>query len=230
MVPMRGIGLTRFWKTIVWLGLSVSPKFGGSRPESQHPMRYHSVVHTFLCDAMLGSLARWLRLFGFDADFADPSLDDDEVSSRARADGRWLLTRDRELAAAGPRSMLVQSTGLEAQLVEVFLRLGIEPDPNLDQPRCAECNGSLLDVTAHDVEELVPPYVLATADRFRRCSDCGKVYWPGTHTDRIRSTLERVTESLARGGRESGMRKAESGNAPTRPFNATAQRRKDAKN
>jgi uncharacterized protein with PIN domain len=146
---------------------------------------------------MLGSLARWLRLFGFDAEFAVPSLDDDEVARRARADGRWLLTRDRELASVGPRTVLVRSTGLEAQLVEVFRRLGIEPDPQLDSTRCAECNGELSDVTVEQVEDVVPPYVLATAPRFRRCGGCGRVYWPGTHTEKIRATLERVAERLA---------------------------------
>jgi uncharacterized protein with PIN domain len=175
-------------------------------------------MHRFLCDAMLGSLARWLRLFGFDAEFADPSLDDREVARRARENGRWLLTRDHELAAAGPRTMLVRSKDLENQLVEIFSRLGIEPDPNLDDPRCAECNGELEEVTTDDVRDLVPPYVLATATRFRRCDRCSRVYWPGTHTEKIRATLERVAERVAWGksgkpGVESGRRKAESGNS-----------------
>jgi len=183
---------------------------------------------------MLGSLARWLRLFGFDADFADPSLDDQEVARRARADGRWLLTRDRELAAVGPRCVLVRSKTLDDQLVEVFRRLDIDPDPHLESTRCAECNGELDDVTADDVEAVVPPYVLKTAPRFRRCNGCERVYWPGTHTEKIRARLERVAEEVT--GRQSGkrvaksgMRKAESGNAPAHPFNAKTQRRKDAK-
>jgi uncharacterized protein with PIN domain len=175
-------------------------------------------MHRFLCDAMLGSLARWLRLFGFDAEFADPSLDDREVARRARENGRWLLTRDRELAAVGPRSILVRSRTLDDHLVEVFHRLDIEPDPHLDSTRCAECNGELEDVTVKEVAAVVPPYVLETAPRFRRCNRCSRVYWPGTHTEKIRATLERVAERVAGGksgkpGVESGRRKAESGNS-----------------
>jgi uncharacterized protein with PIN domain len=91
--------------------------------------------------------------------------------------------------------------------VEVFRRLGIDPDPDLEGSRCAECNGELDRVTADDVAAVVPPYVIATAPRFRRCSDCGRVYWPGTHTERIRETLERVAGKLA--GARSGKRIAE---------------------
>ena len=67
----------------------------------------------FLCDAMLGSLARWLRFFGFDAAYMDPSTDDRRLAERASTEDRWLLTRDRELASIGPRTMLLRSGAVE---------------------------------------------------------------------------------------------------------------------
>lgn len=153
-------------------------------------------MSTFLCDAMLGSLARWLRFFGYDAGFCGPEVDDSEVARQARADGRWLLTKDRELAAAGPKSMLIRSDDVESQLVEVFRRLGLRPEADLAGSRCSECNGVLEPVARDDLADDVPPYVLATAERFRRCTGCGRIYWPGTHTDRIVSTMVDVVERL----------------------------------
>lgn len=149
----------------------------------------------FLCDAMLGSLARWLRFFGFDTVFLEPGLDDRLLSDRAYREGRWLLTRDRALAAVGPRTVLVRAEALDDQLVEIFERLGLRPDATLEGARCSECNGELVDASRDEVAETTPPHVLATAPRFRRCTGCRRVYWPGSHGDRI---LERMTHILKR--------------------------------
>lgn len=145
---------------------------------------------------MLGSLARWMRFFGFDTEFCGPELEDGEVSRRATNEGRWLLTRDRELAAVGPRTMMIRSEDLESQLVEVFDRLGLRPDADLGRSRCGECNGELEKATGDEVRNDVPPYVQQTAVRFRRCTRCGRVYWPGTHTERIVATMSGVVERL----------------------------------
>jgi uncharacterized protein with PIN domain len=145
---------------------------------------------------MLGSLARWLRFFGFDAAFLGPEMDDEEVAARAREEDRWLLTRDRELAAVGPRTLLVRCADVESQLVEVFARLGLRPEPDLRASRCGECNGPLEPVGPDEVSREVPPYVLATAGRFRRCAGCGRIYWPGTHADRIVRTMVEVIARL----------------------------------
>ena len=149
----------------------------------------------FLCDAMLGSLARWLRFFGYDTVFLEPGPENRVLAERARAEGRWLLTRDRELASAGPRTMLVRADDLEDQLIEVLGRLDLRPDATLENARCSECNGELVDVLREEVLDVAPPHVLATAPRFRRCSGCRRVYWPGSHGDRI---LERMTAVIRR--------------------------------
>ncbi len=156
----------------------------------------------FLCDAMLGSLARWLRLFGYDTLFCEPGLPDRDLALRAREEGRWLLTRDRELAATGPKTLMVRGAGLEAQLEEVFLRLDLSPPPDLEGARCAECNGELEPVPAEAVAEVVPPHVRRTSPRFSRCRRCERVYWPGSHSERILETMARVARRLAchRGG------------------------------
>jgi uncharacterized protein with PIN domain len=158
--------------------------------------------HRFLCDAMLGSLARWLRFFGYDAVFLEPGPEDRLLAEMARSEGRWLLTRDRELASAGPRTMLIRSEGLDDQLVEVFKRLGLRPEATLDHARCGECNGDLADVSRDDVTDVAPPHVLATSPRFRRCTGCRRVYWPGSHGGRILVRMEQVVDRLDPEGSE----------------------------
>ena len=152
----------------------------------------------FLCDAMLGTLARWLRFFGFDTLYPAPGEPDHTLRDRARDEGRWLLTADRELASEGPRSMLVRSDDLDDQLAEVFARLGLRPQPDLEHARCGECNGRLDEVSRDEVTAVVPPHVLATASRLTRCSGCGRVYWPGSHGRRIRERMEQVVSRLER--------------------------------
>lgn len=145
---------------------------------------------------MLGSLARWLRFFGFDAVFHDPGVEDRELARRAQNERRWLLTRDRELASLGPRTLLIRSEELEEQLAEVFTRLGLRPEVTLEHARCGECNGDLADVSRDSVAAVVPPHVAATAGRFRRCNVCGRVYWPGSHGDRILERMRDVVDRL----------------------------------
>ncbi len=149
----------------------------------------------FLCDAMLGSLARWLRLAGFDCEYS--GADDRTLARRAEAEGRWLLTRDRGLASVGPRTLLVRAETLDDQLVEVLRRLELEPQGGLEAARCAVCNGELAAADRTELTDRVPPYVAATATRFRVCRSCGRIYWPGSHADRIRCRLERVRAALS---------------------------------
>jgi uncharacterized protein with PIN domain len=150
----------------------------------------------FLCDAMLGSLCRWLRFFGFDSEYAGVEADDSVIGSRAEVEGRWLLTADRELASRGPRTLLVRSIDLEDQLVEVLGRLRLDPRPDLDGSRCSFCNGELSEQTRDQVADDVPPYVLRTAERFKRCERCRRVFWPGTHGETILARMERVVGRL----------------------------------
>lgn len=136
-----------------------------------------------LADCMLGRLTKWLRLLGYDTVY-DNSATDHELARRARAEGRVLLTRDRELASRrGLQTLLIEFEQLEEQIEEVRQALGPPPDPSLS--RCSVCNGTLEEVSRREIVDLVPPYVLRSHTSFRRCRRCGRVYWPGTHVDRM---------------------------------------------
>ena len=138
---------------------------------------------------MLGSLARWLRFAGFDVRY-DAGTPDPALAALARAEGRWLLTRDRRLASsAGPRVVLIRAARLADQAAELRRRLALVGRPERFFSRCAVCNGVLGELERESVAGKVPPYVEATAASFRGCPDCGRVYWAGTHVGRIAARL-----------------------------------------
>ncbi|MGQ9582096.1 MAG: Mut7-C RNAse domain-containing protein [Thermoplasmatota archaeon] len=154
----------------------------------------------FLCDHMLGSLARWLRLLGHDTLYPG-LLEDRELLRIARAERRILLTRDRELAArAGEPGVLVRGVELEEQL-EQLIREGVVPRGEESAlTRCSLCNGLLEDMPREEAKGRVPEAVLARQPEFWRCSGCGQIYWPGSHYDNILKRISRI-ERRAGGGR-----------------------------
>lgn len=153
----------------------------------------------FLVDTMLGRLAHWLRAMGCDTLYPGPAADAD-LLARARAEGRILLTRDGRLArAAGSLGCLVRAERLEAQLAEVVDRLGLCPDQAGWLSRCLQCNSLLEPRAPEAVRHAVPARVFGTHDAFWACPTCARVYWEGSHTDRIVSRLDRL---LRRGARE----------------------------
>jgi uncharacterized protein with PIN domain len=139
-----------------------------------------------LADGMLGKLAKWLRLLGYDTVY--DNAEDHELARRARAEGRVLLTRDHGLAGRrGLRTLLIRSEALEEQVREVQDALG--PPPDLALSRCAVCNTALESISSEEAADRVPPYVLRTQTDFRRCPGCGRVYWPGTHVDEMQNRM-----------------------------------------
>ena len=145
----------------------------------------------FACDSMVGRLARWLRILGYDATYAR-GAGDARLVARARAEGRVLLTRDRGLAERRGigRFLLVQSNDPPTQLREVVAALGLSVDPARLFRRCPACNGAVEAVQRESVRGLVPPYVYGTQRSFSRCAGCRRVYWPATHHDHMLRELE----------------------------------------
>ena len=142
----------------------------------------------FVVDAMLGRLARWLRVLGYDALYS-ADAEDSALVRRAMADDRILLTRDVELARRrGVRVLLISDDRVENQLHEVAKSLSLTAREAFS--RCLNCNARLVDSDRAQARDLVPPYVFATQTRFRRCPNCGKVYWRGTHWAHMLATLE----------------------------------------
>ncbi len=143
----------------------------------------------FVADHMLGSLARWLRMMGYDTVY-DKQLDDPSIAKLARAENRFVLTRDKELGKE-PGALLVVEDDLDLQLKAVSTRYGLKF--NDDMIRCSTCNGELQGLNKDEAKGSVPEGAFANNDKFWKCSKCGKVYWKGTHWNGIMERLKKLS-------------------------------------
>lgn len=145
-----------------------------------------------LLNGMLGRLAKWLRLLGYDTAYF-PDLDDHELVHLARAQGRILLTRDRELARRrGLDCLLVEDDQLEEQLQQVVSELNLDLEKERPFSRCPVCNTPLQEIEKPSVKERVPPYIFRTKEHFSLCPDCDRIYWRGTHWARMCEEMARM--------------------------------------
>ena len=148
----------------------------------------------FFVDVMLGKLARWLVLLGYDSKFAGcTGRSDLDLMTEARNEGRIFVTRDRRIPeVAGVRKVVILHEDLEAQLRQIAGELSLKPDPALRFSRCTDCNEPLDTLKREAALPLVPPMARTLETPFWRCRLCGKVYWRGTHTDGIVATFKRL--------------------------------------
>ena len=147
---------------------------------------------------MLGGLARWLRVAGYEAEF-DVHFEDGQIVRKALKEKKVLLTSDsgileRYAVSEGLINYVFIPRGLDVveQLGRVLGELKL---PVLD-PRCMECGGELEDVELADVAGSVPARVRRQCEEFFRCRRCEKIYWRGTHWESISRRLHRA-EKLA---------------------------------
>lgn len=144
----------------------------------------------FLADHMLGSLAKWLRFFGFDTVYPKV-LPDKELITLAKREERIVLTRDKDLAnVKGIEALYIKSTNLEEQLIEVLTRFNLKITNEFS--RCSLCNSILIEVEKGQVKGKVPEKVYNWQDEYWECPKCQKYYWQGTHFKGIKEKLERL--------------------------------------
>ena len=146
----------------------------------------------FIADIMVGKLARYMRMAGYDVMYIN-NASDDQIIKIARETDRIILTRDslmlarREFKKGIIKYLYIKEDKLENQLDQIKLDLKVSLKPNL--VRCIECNEKLIKVKKEDVKNKVPPYVYKTQKNFMYCKKCDKYYWRGTHYDNIRNTF-----------------------------------------
>ena len=157
---------------------------------------------SFIADSMLGSVARKLRIFGFDTLYI-AHAHDDEILKTGIEQGRVILTADKELfkrvVKTGVRGVLVSGAGDLEDLVHILSKNGIT-SVDLDGigSRCSMCNGLLEQKESDQVKNGVPRKVAELHREFYQCTTCRKVYWEGGHLKRIRALVRSVDTKLGR--------------------------------
>jgi len=145
---------------------------------------------------MLGKLAKWLRMLGYDTLYL-PDADDDELVRIAVREDRVLLTRDHRLSdrrMVRKRCVFVDWGSTGAQVRQVIDALGLAVSEEALFTRCAVCNSEIIRIDKADVRGRVPPYVYKTQTDYGYCAACDKIYWRGTHVQHVVEALRQDSD------------------------------------
>ncbi|MDQ4050535.1 MAG: Mut7-C RNAse domain-containing protein [Thermoproteota archaeon] len=170
---------------------------------------------SFLADAMLGNIARKLRIFGFDTIYL-PHTTDDEILRTGIEQDRMILTADKELfrriLKVGARGVLVGGAGASEfeDLIHIMTKSGITcVGTNGIGSRCSLCNGILEEMTSDQVKNDqdsndpavsdVPDKVILYHKQLFKCRACHKIYWEGRHLKGIRALARNLDAKLIGG-------------------------------
>ncbi|HEY1338525.1 MAG TPA: Mut7-C RNAse domain-containing protein [Bryobacteraceae bacterium] len=148
----------------------------------------------FVLDTHLGKLAAYLRMMGFDTLYRS-CYADEQLAEASHSEHRILLTRDVGLLKRGAvtHGYFVRQTNSREQIAEIVRRFDLA---RLARPftRCMRCNGVLVEASKDEIRRQLPPRIAELHDEFRRCPECGRVYWKGGHYRRMRELVERLSQ------------------------------------
>ena len=153
----------------------------------------------FICDVHLGKLARYLRMMGFDVLYKN-SFDDEEIVRLSTKERRAILTRDRGILKRSEvtHGYFIRSSKVEKQTEEVVKRFDLQNSIK-EFTRCLDCNHKLIKIANAKIEEELPPKVASSQNEFfpegmdfHKCPGCSKLYWKGTHYQRMLSFVKKM--------------------------------------
>jgi uncharacterized protein len=132
----------------------------------------------FDVDGMLGRLAKWLRILGFDTAYPKTAPKPD----------RYFVTT--KVAIRGGQTIAVSAGDPMEQLKQVLTAIDVRPDSSLFFSRCLICNVPVVEIPRADVAGRVPEEIFGSKSEFHQCPQCRRVYWEGSHSGRITRRLE----------------------------------------
>lgn len=151
----------------------------------------------FIADAMLGKLAKWLRIMGYDTIYFKGG-DKRALIKKAREEDRIILTRDTRIISREnlPPNLFIQSDYSEEQLKEVSRNFNILPTGKA-LSLCSSCNVTIKPISKERVEGKVPDYIYTEHTKFSVCPRCRRIYWPGSHYKTMTARLENLADEGA---------------------------------
>lgn len=153
----------------------------------------------FIVNSMHGSLARKLRIFGHDVIY-DKDFIDSDIIKLAQNEARTILTSDKELhkiaLGKGINSVLISGENDEKRITCVFRSLGLTFQLDPKKSRCPLCNNEIRLVNKADLSNEIPKEIMIKYSDFYSCTNCGKIYWTGSHWNEIKKLSRKVKKSL----------------------------------
>ena len=142
------------------------------------------MTNRFAADRTLGTLAKWLRILGYDTTYE--AENSSKLFFDCLTDNRILLTRTKKIQKkfSTHRTVFVRSNFLDEQLKQVVAELGINRAEIRSFSRCIQCNLPIVEISKDDAYGLVPDYIWETQEAFNQCRQCERIYWPGSHAER----------------------------------------------
>ncbi len=147
----------------------------------------------------LGRLARWMRLMGFDTLY-EPGVTPARFEKRCH-EGIY-LTRTRAAGEQTGKRIQIETDRVKEQLQEVVSALGLQMSDLNPFSRCAGCNAVVHKMDKQRLKSQVPDYVWETHRHFSRCSQCRRIYWPGSHTRRSLAFIQALFSPRGRQGQD----------------------------
>ena len=146
----------------------------------------------FIADRMLGRLAKWLRILGYDTAYL-PQLSPQGIIHEGRRQGRIIITRDTKVVRDKqvPPFIFIRADHFREQLRQVVEACQLDP-LRFVLTRCAVCNAPLATTPREKVQDHVPPYVWETQVEFHQCPKCRRLYWGATHREHVINELQRM--------------------------------------
>jgi len=145
----------------------------------------------FIVTEELGKLAKWLRILGYDTVY-HAKEDIPAIVVQALREGRIILTRSSTVANyKGVQAVVVKHDLVEDQMDQVMNKLGLSVEEASLFQICVECNTALEVIPKEDVKGKIPEYVYETQNEFKRCPQCDKIFWKGTHWDMVKKWLDK---------------------------------------
>ena len=155
---------------------------------------------TFIVDAMLGNLAKKLRLLGFDSLYSS-SIEDDELLKIAKSENRVIVTRDEELANKAKKHEIMTISITNQNEIDQFFQINEKIKLGKcivggNTTRCPVCNSELKHIEKKDVQNKVPSGVFFFIIDFWICNKCEKIYWEGTHIKNLQKFTFELNEKF----------------------------------
>ncbi|NDB47048.1 MAG: hypothetical protein EB163_07140 [Nitrososphaeria archaeon] len=153
---------------------------------------------SFFVDSMLGTIAKKLRMFGFDCKY-DSSIDDDYLMLIAKKENRIIITKDSKLAINAIRhniaTITLQAATEKGQLIEIAKKINYKKF-TLEHSRCSICNG-VINITSKDqLTQKIPLRIVESMEKFWQCDRCAHIYWIGSHIINMERLIAELNNEL----------------------------------